>query len=265
MEAYEAQLREAQLQAGAAQLSQQQQQLAEQDDNKGIVAEQLDVGPILNQIHNLLRGYVLKRDEKGRMKWHKPDNNDLVILSDYGVTTIMRVIQMYINKNTLLSNYDDNQIMQKMEDFSITLADNIFMKYDKIFHYPTLEDCKEELKARIRTKVETRKFAMELLDQKITEKTEEKLENRIIKEMEDRIERELSVIKEQKIKDKLKDFEILIRMVQDSVHSTYQRAWKGQERSTLRTHMHVSETKGGMIMPPQQSSGFNPLGILRRK
>jgi len=62
----------------------------------------------------------------------------------------------------------------------------------------------------------------------------------------------------------LKRFESIIRMVQDAVHSAYQRAWKGQERTTLRQHTHISETKGGMIMP-QQQQGFNPLGILRRK
>ena len=226
-----------------------------------MVFEQLDVGDILDKIHNLLRGYILKRDDKGKMKWCEPDNNDLIILSDYGITTIMRTIQMYLNKNTLLSNYDDKQIMTKMEDFSTVLSDNVFMKYDKIFLYPTLDDCKEELKRRIKTKVDTRKFALELLD-KVADEGE--IENLIIKDMEDRIEHELVVIKQQKVKDKLKDFEILIRMIQDTVHSTYQRAWKGQERSTLRTHMHISETKG-MNMSPPQSGSYNPFGILKRK
>jgi len=267
LDAYEQEIQKAQISANQAQLGQQQQQMdmAMQDENKSMISEQLDVGDVLDKIHNLLRGYVLKRDEKGNMRWTEPEDNDLVILSDYGITTIMRTIQMYLNKNTLLSNYDDKQIMYKMEDFSTVLADNIFMKYDKIFLYPTLEECKDELKKRIHTKVQTRKFALELLDENVDEEREAEIENKIILEMEDRIERELTVIRAQKIKDKLKDFEILIRMIQDTVHSTYQRAWKGQERSTLRTHMHISETKGGMIQQPPQSGGFNPLGILRRR
>lgn len=264
LEQYEQQIKEAQLGTSQAQLGQQQQAMdvAMAEEGKSMIGEQLDVGEVLDKIHNLLRGFILKRDDKGKMRWTKPTDNDQIILSDYGITTIMRTIQMYLNKNTLLSNYDDKQIDAKMEDFSISLADNIFMKYDKVFLYPTLEDCKEELKKRIKAKVDTRMFALQLLDQK---GDEVEIENKIIHEMEDRIERELAVIRQQKIKDKLKDFEILIRMVQDTVHSTYQRAWKGQERSTLRTHMHITENKGGMMMPQEQRSGFNPLGILRRK
>lgn len=260
---YEDELKKAQIETSQAQLGQSQQQLdmAISEENRGIVSEQLDVGDVLDKIHNLLRGYILKRDDKGKMRWTKPDNNDLIILSDYGITTIMRTIQMYLNKNTLLSNYDDKQIMAKMEDISNVINDNVFMKYDKIFLYPTLEDCKEELKARIKAKVDTRKFALELLDKKVDE---EEIENQIIAEMEDRIERELLVIKQQKIKDKLKDFEILVRMIQDAIHSTYQRAWKGQERSTLRQHTHINENRG-MPMPQPQPSGFNPLGVFRRK
>jgi len=259
----EDELRKAQIETGQSQLGQSQQQLDMQiaEESKGMVSEQLDVGDILDKIHNLLRGYILKRDDKGKMRWTQPENNDLIILSDYGITTIMRTIQMYLNKNTLLSNYDDKQIMVKMEDFSTVLADNIFMKYDKIFLYPTLEDCKEELKTRIRNKVETRKFAMGLLDKEVDEKV---IEDKIIAEMEDRIERELIVIRAQKIKDKLKDFEILIRMIQDTVHSTYQRAWKGQERSTLRQHTHINENRGMPMVQPQPN-GFNPLRMFRKK
>ena len=260
MNAYDQKIKESQLSTTQAQLNQQQQSMAMEEEGKSMVTEQLDLGDILDKIHNLLRGYILKSVD-GKMKWTKPDNNDLIILSDYGITTIMRTIQMYLNKNTLLSNYDDKQIMDKMEDFSTTLADNIFMKYDKVFLYPTLEDCKEELKRRIKSKVDIKKFALELLDKKVDEK---EIEDIVIKEMEDRIEREMLIIREQKIKDKLKDFEILIRMIQDTVHSTYMRAWKGQERSTLRTHMHISETKGGMVVP-QQGSSFNPLNLLRRR
>ena len=36
------------------------------------------------------------------------------------------------------------------------------------------------------------------------------------------------------------------RFVQDSVHSSYNRAWKGQERRTLREHIHITESKGGI-------------------
>jgi len=262
LERAELALREGQLSAESAKVGQSQQELMMMEQAGGMngINEQLDLGEVLERMYNLLKGYILKTSN-GVTKWTKPENNDMIVLSDYGVSYIMQMLQAYLTKNTLLSNYDDKQIAEKMEDFSTTLVDDIFMEYDKMFLEPTLEECKEEIKKRIQAKVQTRKFALELMDK---EADEEVIEAELLKEMEGRIERELTIIREQKRKNKLKRFESIIRMVQDTVHSAYQRAWKGQERTTARSHMHVSETKGGMIMP-QPSSGFNPLGILRRK
>jgi len=261
MKEYENQMREAQMQIDSAKLGQSQQELMGMDNNNTMnsINEQLDLGDVLERMHNLLRGYVLKKDGSS-MQWVKPENSDLIVLSDYGVSYIMQMLQSYLTKNTLLSNYDDKQINAKMEDFSITLADDIFMEYDKMFYEPTLEECKAELKKRVQQKVNIRAFALNLMDKEVDK---DMLEKSILKEMEGTVERELNTIKDQKRKNKLKRFESIIRMVQDTVHSAYQRAWKGQERNTARSHMHITETKGGMFTP-QQQSGFNPLSLLRR-
>jgi len=259
IEEYEARLREAQMGTESARLGQAQQELMMQEEGRGMIAEQLDLGDVLEKMHNLLRGYVLKRTDKG-VRWSPPDNNDLVILSDYGVNYVMQMMQAYLTKNTLLSNYDDAQIMAKMEDFSTTLVDDVFMEYDKIFAEPTLDECKDEIRRRIQNKINIRAFALDLMDQEINK---DEIEKQILREMEGRIEIELNIIKEQKRKNKLKRYESIIRMVQDAVHSAYQRAWKGQERTTLRQHTHISETKGGMVMP-QQHQILNPLGMFRR-
>ena len=259
-EQYEKEIKDAQLQIDAAKLGQSQQELMamENSNTMNSINEQLDLGSVLEQMHNLLRGYILQKED-GVSKWTKPINNDLIVLSDYGISYIMQMLQSYLTKNTLLSNYDEKQIDAKMEDFSTTLADDIFMEYDKMFYEPTLEECKEELKKRVQQKVDIRAFALDLMDKEIDK---DDIEKEILKEMEGTIERELGVIKDQKRKNKLKRFESIIRMVQDTVHSAYQRAWKGQERQTARSHMHITETKGGTFMP-HQPSGFNPLSILR--
>lgn len=261
IEEAERQIKSAQMSEQLSKMNQAQQDQMMSDIQVGIVSEQLDLGDVLESIHNLLRGWVLmKNPETKRIEWTKPQNNDMVILSDYGVNYIMGAVQWYLNKNTLLSNYDDDQIRAKMEDLATTMADDIFMEYDKMFLYPTLEDCKKELNEKIKAKVDVRMYALELLGKK---SDSSEIRNQILNEMEDRIENEMRIIKEQKIKNKLKRFESLLRFIQDTIHSAYQRAWKGQERSTLRQHTHISETRGQMINPPQQSS-FNPLSILRR-
>lgn len=261
MEQAAQQVREAQMGADAASLGRSQQEaiMAEQQNTMNSINEQLDTSRILENMHNLLRGFVLKEQPNGTKKWVAPANNDLIVLSDYGVNYIMQYLSAYVCENTLLSNYDDKQIDAKMEDVATTFIDDIFMEYDKMFFIPTLDECKEEVKKRIQAKVNIRAFALDLMDREVDK---EKIEAELLKEMEGRIERELDIIKQQKMKGKLKRFDSLSRMVQDTIHSAYQRAWKGQERSSARSHITVSETKGGM-MAPQSRGGFG--GILGRR
>lgn len=230
-----------------------------QEQDKGIASEQLDVSAILNNMYYLLKGYVLVRNPSTKeMEWNEPKDNDMIILSDYGVNYILGAVQWYINKNTLLSNYeDDKAINTKMEDFATTLTDNIFMDYDKMFAYPTLDDCKKEIERRIQSKVDIKVFTNKILG---LPSDAQAIRDSLVKEMESRIVREMEVIKQQKLKSKLKRFESLIRFVQDAVHSAYNRAWKGQERRTLREHIQITESKGGLAMlGNQQRFTMNPM------
>jgi len=260
----EFQVREAQLHSAQDQINYQQE--AMQNPEKGIISEQLNLGEELDRIDYLLRGYTLDRNEEtGQSKWVKPNDNNLIVLSDYGVHLIRNTIAWYLNKNTLLSNYDEKTIMNKMEDFAGDLNDTIFMEYEKVFQYPTLEDCKIELKKRIENRKEIKIFALELIRGEEANETEKKdIEDKLLKELEPIIEKELTKIKEQIIKNKLKRFLLIIREVQDAVHSTYLRALGGQERRTLREHIHISENKGGMVIP-QDRGEKNFLSRMRRR
>jgi hypothetical protein len=260
--AYEDKIRGAMLNAEGERLRNVQQEIMMGDREKSTIQEQLDLSNELDTIEYLARGYVLSKDEDGNRIWVPPKDEDMVILTEYGIQTIMEPLYYYGNKNILLSNYDDKTILQKMEDFASDLADDIFMNYEKVFKYPTLKECKEEIKIRIDKKVELRKFAKELLGLK-----HDDIETRkeILKEMEGRIERELEIVKAQKMKSKLKRFAMIMRKVQDFVHSAYLRAWKGQERTTLRQHIHISESRGSVI--PQQNTGgsLNPLEWIKKR
>jgi len=118
---------------------------------------------------------------------------------------------------------------------------------------------------RIERKAELRQFAHELLGKKVDKET---IKSEFIEEIEDKIESEITKIREQIIKNKLKRFEIIIREVQDAVHSTYLRAWNGAERRTLRQHIHISEVIGANQQPPSSRGGtrrsMNPFSIFKR-
>lgn len=260
----EMQYRMMQDQATAGQINSTSQSLQIQDAERSMAKDQLDLSEELERIEHLLRGHVIEYDEAtGNKRWVEPKDNDMVVLSEYGIHLILNTITWYINKNTLLSNYDEQTILTKMEDFASDLADTIFMEYEKVFQYPSLEDCKKIFEGRIKYKTELRMFAGETAGIKMDEKKER---DKIIKEVEETIEKELDKIKQQIIKSKLKRFLMLMRIIQDSVHSTYLRAYKGMERKTLREHIHITETMGGVSgRSQQQGSGWSPLNWLRKQ
>jgi hypothetical protein len=234
---------------------QQEVMLASQD--KSMIQQQLDLGDELERIDYLLRGYSIEKDkETGETIWKAPDDEEMVILSPFGVHLIRNTIAWYVNKDTLLSNYDEDTILHKMEDFASDLNDTVFMEYEKVFQYPTLEDCKKIFDSRIENKKNIKIYAMELLGKKLDDKQKQEIEDDILRKIEPVIEKELEKIKSQLMKNKLKRFMLLIRQVQDLVHSTYNRAYMGQERKTLREHIHISETKGGNLIQPDNRSGI---------
>jgi len=239
------------------------QQAMLEEREKNVASEQLDISDVIHKIYHLLKGDILIVED-GELVWKEPESYDMKVLSDYGIQLIMNTICFYINKNTLLSNYEEKVILQKMEDFAKTLNATMLMEYEKIFVQPTLEDCKEELLSRIKKKTELRAFTLELLG-KTADKKE--IEEKFIKEMENRLETELEKIKQTLMKNKLKRFMLILREVQDAVHSTYLRAWKGQERRTLREHIHISETLGGNkynVVPQKRGSMLNPMNWFRK-
>jgi len=151
MAQYENYIKEAQLRADEEKIRGDQQEVMIAANDKSMIAEQLDLGEELERIDYLLRGYVIERnDETGETAWVKPEDKDMIILSDYGVHLIRNTIAWYLNKNTLLSNYDDKTINVKMEDFASDLNDTIFMEYEKVFQYPTFDECKVILQERIK-------------------------------------------------------------------------------------------------------------------
>ena len=257
---YNAMMKEAQAKTSATGVQQDAMAIEIASQTQNLVKEQLSLSDELETIEHLLRGEILKKVD-GVQDWVAPTDPSMVILTEHGVHLIMNTIMFYMNKNTLLSNYTEEIIAQKMEDFSTALADVIFMEYEKVFNYPTFEACKKELNERLERKKELRKFALELVGKEINEK---EIKQEFIAEIEGNIEREISKIKEQIIKNKLKRFEILIRVVQDAVHSTYLRAWNGQERRTLRQHITVTESVGTPMPTQTGRSRKGVMGMFRK-
>ena len=94
-----------------------------------LIKWQLELDNILERCEHILRGDKLKFNN-GNLIWTENPNPDENILNDYGCQEVMRVLSMYLNRNTILSDYDDPEIREKVLDFGRELSDLFFMKYE---------------------------------------------------------------------------------------------------------------------------------------
>ena len=178
-----------------------------------MVKEQLDLTPEILRIENLLRGKYQTTNQYGEIVWEEPKDNSNQCLTEDGVQFILNFVSWYLNKNTLLSAYDAETILEKMEDLSISLTENLVKKEKIYLELKTGTEVSEEDTAEIKKKVIG---AMDL-------------------------QKEIEKISENEKKDRLKGFENLIRVVQDSIHSAYLRAFGGGERRSIRSTMSTVE------------------------
>lgn len=212
--------------------------------NDNLIVWQLELDSILERIEHMLRG-DRPTWENGSVIWKPAQFNSEKIMTDFGVSEIMRVLSNYVNRNTILSNYKEEVINEKMLDLGNELADLIYLKYEILFATMTFKDCKAEL----------------ILNGEITEEMTEEHKKAVEKLM-----KTYSL-------EKRKLYPIIVRELVDVVHSSYLRALHGGERESLRESRQVSQTEainGSGIninnMQPRQERGLlNPMRWLGGK
>jgi hypothetical protein len=97
---------------------------------QNLVEWQLDFRPELEDIEHLLRGDVLITDGKKNIDWGRNPNTKFVVFNDQGVNDIIREIRMFLNKNTVLSNYREEQIGQRVKMLGHELRALIYNNYE---------------------------------------------------------------------------------------------------------------------------------------
>lgn len=230
----------------------QQMQYQMEEVEKNLAEAQLDCEETLTKIYHLLKQDILKPNEQGVLKWKAIGDAKKRVLTEEGVDKIMQIMQSYINKETLLSNFDDKMIARRMLKFCLSLNALMFMKYEIYFRSSSLEECQTILQSRIDEKVKRKIMNLELMNK---EYNKEEIREEILKEIEPQIEYELDKIKAEKIKLNLREFEMIFTQLEALVEATHNRAWKGEERGSLRRHFNISEVIGGKSPIPEKK-GF---------
>jgi hypothetical protein len=100
--------------------------------NDNMIKWQLELNEILERIEHVLRGDQVKV-ENGQQIWIKleEDHKDR-LLNDLGVQEVLRILSMYLNRNTILGNYTDEEVNDKVFDFGDRLNTLFHNKYEKI-------------------------------------------------------------------------------------------------------------------------------------
>lgn len=92
---------------------------------------QVELNSTLERIEHLLRGDVAQIQSDGSIIYEKPKSEEDYIVNEDGVRELLRIVTMYININTLFSDYDDTQIDDKVYDFGCKLNDTFYLQYDE--------------------------------------------------------------------------------------------------------------------------------------
>lgn len=150
------------LQAEADELRQKNAQLSttlssasyQGQEDANLIVYQVDTGEMLGKLEHFLRGEYIATDKEGNEYWAKPMrkvlddkkvvktdsegkdleeiNTDLILFNDYGVNSIMSIIGNYLDKNTILSFYDEMRINEILADLGDEMANFIYCNYEKM-------------------------------------------------------------------------------------------------------------------------------------
>lgn len=223
-----------------------------EEKEKGLVDIQLEVESVKSDIYHLLRQDRLVMDDDGKTSWDEIKDKTERTLSDWGVERIMQLIHFYINKNTLLTNFDEKQIRSIMLTFMKELNDLILLKYQHLFRTPSFEECKEIIKQKMEREKEIKKLSSEVLDE---DYDDEETENELKSKTQDVIKKEISKIQEEKRREKIRDYGLLVAQLEVIVYATLNRAYRGEERGSIRRHTQISELIGGRPSGNQSGGG----------
>jgi hypothetical protein len=185
------------------------------EQTKNLVEYQLDLKEDLNHLFHLLSGHELGIDSLGNESWIEPKDQRMKILSEYGVKQIMNIVRFHINRNTLLSKYNIEEVNDKLRDFAETLISLVFNRQELFFDYPSPEELFDKCK-KIADENNIR-YRDDELYEKCLEWSQEELDN------------------------KFAHFKMLCLCLIDAVENTYHRAVDGLERKSLREHTQISQ------------------------
>lgn len=113
-------------------LSNAQLSLYNVENDNNLIKFQLSLEEEKDRIFHLLKGDRLKEDDKGNLVWEPPASPDSILLNDYGVDYIMGLLEAFLNRNIILSNFTEARIMEICSDLGMQISDDLYNDYEKM-------------------------------------------------------------------------------------------------------------------------------------
>jgi hypothetical protein len=226
-----------------------------------LIKWQLELDNILERAEHILRGDKLEFDSYRNLIWNRNTNPDDNILNEYGVSEVMRILSMYLNRNTILSDYEPEEINIKVLDFGRELNDLFFMKYEEMGLDVSFERAFQIL-YRTDNKI---MFSDEGIKVIIRQDNNMLLFQSLSPVQMD----EITIHRNRLALEKRKNYPMLLRELVDIIHSAYKRALRGGEKRSLREARTITQSEniqgqGGVTINTGQNQGaqrgiLNPL------
>lgn len=112
----------------------------EKEDETNILKWILDIEEDMQTIEHLLRGDVPKRDNDGNEFWEDCPKDER-LMSERGVREILKIIRGYLTKNIFLSNFSEEEIKIRCNQFGNRL-NNFFHNNYEILGWDTIDKMK---------------------------------------------------------------------------------------------------------------------------
>lgn len=92
---------------------------------------QLELNDILEKAEHVLKGDILEF-ENNQLIWKDNPNMENNTMNKNGVQICMKFLSLYVNRNTILSDYTEEEVRYKVLDFGKRFNNLIFLKYDEM-------------------------------------------------------------------------------------------------------------------------------------
>lgn len=108
------------------------QYVGSKDSN--FLSVQLEAAELLIKLERFYRGDHLGPDPRNpnNVIWLKQKNKDLIPLNPYGVSLLMEIVTKYIDKNTILSYYQEQRIYEILGDVGDEITLVIYCNYERM-------------------------------------------------------------------------------------------------------------------------------------